>query len=245
MTPQQVKALLSSKRSADRRLAGREITANPKLVSRAVLEAAWHNKTVPQIRNQFAAALGALDAKKRPVGEPPAKQAKAIYDEAFLRAMRTVTQSVLHQLSPLIGDIEQAATAEIGDFEASNTKTRIGQIKLHADAIAKLYNAAKPAMIEEFDLAAIIRNCLPHDLDHQRCEISFAGPAPLMAQGDPSLITIAVTNGLRNAIEACLPVAADEQKPHIVINWNATDEIIGFPFSMRVLAIMVALKGRL
>jgi sensor histidine kinase regulating citrate/malate metabolism len=53
--------------------------------------------------------------------------------------------------------------------------------------------------------------------------LSFAGPAPLLVQGDPSLITIAVTNGLRNAIEACLPVATSDHKPAIVINWDATD----------------------
>src|SRR5262249_10302279 len=53
--------------------------------------------------------------------------------------------------------------------------------------------------------------------------VSFAGPAPLMVQGDPALIAIAVSNGLRNAIEACLPVATAERKPPIVVNWNATD----------------------
>jgi hypothetical protein len=223
MTPEQFIALVSSKRSADRRLAGREIASNPALVERVVIEAAFHNEAVPQIRQQFALALEMLDAQKPQPAEPPAEQARAIYDEAFLKAMRTVTQSVLHQLSPLIGDIEQAAIGDIVNFDASQTKTAVGQIKLQADAIAKLYNAAKPAVFEEFDLAAVIRNCLPHDLEHQRCLISFAGPAPLIVQGDASLITMAVTNGLRNAIEACVPIATEEHKPQIIINGNTTD----------------------
>lgn len=222
MTPEQFNALVSSKRSADRRLAGREIAANPTLVDRAVIEGAFHREPVPQIRQHFAAALEKLIARA-PATEPPAAQAKAIYEEAYLKAVRNVTECVLHQLNPLIGDIEQAACAELNNFDASQTKVRIGQIKLQADAITKLYNAAKPAVFEEFDLAKVIRNCLPNDLEHNRCMLSFAGPAPLMVQGDPSLVTIAVTNGLRNAIEASAPVASDHHKPAIIVNWNATD----------------------
>jgi signal transduction histidine kinase len=223
MTPEQFTALVSSKRSADRRLAGREIAANPTLVDRSVIEAAFYGETVPQIRQQFASALEALSAQAPVAAEPPAEQAKAIYDEAYVKSLRHVTERVLHQLNPLIGDIEQKAAAEIVDFEASETKIRISQIKLQVEAIAKLYNAAKAAVIEDFDLATVIRDCLPHDLEHNKCLVSFAGPAPLLVQGDPSLITIAVTNGLRNAIEACLPVATADHKPAIVINWDMTD----------------------
>jgi signal transduction histidine kinase len=223
MTPEQFVALVSSKRSTDRRLAGREIAANPTLVDRSVIEAAFCGETVPQIRQQFAAALETLSAQAPAAAEPLAEQARAIYDEAYVKSLRHVTERVLHQLNPLIGDIEQAASAEIADFDASETKTRLGQIKRQIDAITKLYNAAKPAVIEEFDLATLIRDCLPHDLEPNRCLVSFAGTAPLIVQGDPSLITIAITNGLRNAIEACLPVATADHKPAIVINWEATD----------------------
>lgn len=223
MTPEQFTALVTSKRAADRRLAGREIAANPTLVERAVIEAAYHNESVPQIRQQFAAALEALSAGEPAATEPGAEQARQIYDDSYLKAMRTVTERVLHQLNPLIGDIERAANSEIPEFATSRTKTAISQIRLQATAIAKLYNASKPAVIEEFDLATVIRNCLPNDLEHQRCLITFAGPTPLMVQGDPSLVTMAVTNTLRNAIEACLPVARDDHKPAIVVNWGKTD----------------------
>src|ERR1700751_4745583 len=112
MTPEQFKALVSSKRSADRRLAGREITLNPTLVDREVIEGAFHRESVPQIRQQFAAALESLYALA-PAQEPPAKEAKAIYEEALVRATRNVTEQVLHQLNPLIGDIEKAASSEL------------------------------------------------------------------------------------------------------------------------------------
>lgn len=223
MTPDQAAAMISSQRSADRRLAGREIAANPKLVERAVIEAAYHHETVPQIRQQFGAALKALNAARPKVAEPDEDQARAIYEEASLRATRTVTERILHQLNPLIGDIEQTAQVEISHYEKSKTRIAIGQIQLQAMAIVKLYNASKPASIEEFDLAASVRNCLPHDLDHQRCRISFAGTQPTMVQGDPALIAVAVTNILRNAIEASLPVAGDSQKPPIIVNWGMTD----------------------
>lgn len=224
MTPEQFNALVSSKRSADRRLASREIAANPTLVERGIVEAAFYGETVPQIRKQFQAALEALSAQEPESNvEPPAKQARAIYDEAYVQSLRHVTERVLHQLNPLVGDLEQAASVEVPEFDESETKTRLGQIKRQIDAITKLYNAAKPAVIEEFDLASLIRDCLPHDLNTNKCLLSFAGTTPLMVQGDPSLITIAVTNGLRNSIEACLLVATETHRPPIIINWDATD----------------------
>lgn len=96
-------------------------------------------------------------------------------------------------------------------------------IKLQADAVKKLYIASKPAIFEEFDLATIIKNCLPNDLPHTQCMVSFAGTSPEIVQGDQSLVAIAVTNGLRNAIEASISVARDDYKPPIIVNWGATD----------------------
>lgn len=223
MTPEQAAAMISSQRSADRRLAGREIAANPRLIDRAVIEAAYHHETVPQIRQQFKTALKALLEAAPQVAEPNEDQARAIYEEASLRATRTVTERILHQLNPLIGDIEQAAQSDIVGYQGSKTQIAIGQIQLQALAIVKLYNASKPASMEEFDLAEAVRNCLPYDLDHQRCRVSFAGSQPTMVQGDPALIAVAVTNTLRNAIEASLPVATDSHKPPIIVNWGVTD----------------------
>lgn len=224
MTPDEFKALVSSKRSADRRLAGRAVAANPRLVDRQIIEGAFHRETVPQIRQQFGSALEALEVQTAPSQEPPAKQAREIYDQAYVAAVRAVTETVLHQLNPLIGDVEQAASSEISNFDESTTRARIAQTKLQLDAIAKLYNASKAAKIEEFDVASLVRNCLPSDLDHRRCAISFAGPTPQIIQGDPSLVSAAVTNGLRNAVEASLPVAEDQRRPAIIVNWGATDK---------------------
>lgn len=224
MTPEQLKALMSSKRSEDRRLAAREIVANPKLLEKSEIEGALHRETVPQIRQQFNAALQALDVDGAATEEPRARDAKDIYDQAYNAAIRAVTERVLHQLTPLVGDVEMSALADIPDFEASNTKTRIRQLKLQLEALEKLYNAAKPAKYEQFDLGPAVRDCLPVDLDHSGCDVRFAGPSPLIVLGDAALVAIAVTNGLRNAIEASLPVADADRKPTIVVNWGATDK---------------------
>jgi signal transduction histidine kinase len=222
MTADELKALVTSRKSADRRLAARELAANPKAVDRALIEAAFHQERIPQIRLLFTEAIRTLD-QGTASPEPAATQAKEIYDDAYVSAVRRVTERVLHQLSPLIGDIEHASMSEIPQYDPSQTKICIGQLKLQIDAISKLYHSSKPAKYEEFDVAALVRNCLPHDLNLARCDVKFAGTTPLMVHGDPSLITIAVTNGLRNAIEASLPVATDDRKPSIIINWDVTD----------------------
>src|SRR4051812_5471502 len=111
MTPEQFRALVSSKRSADRRLAARALGETPAIADKADIEAAYHNETVPHIRRQFAAALKALS--NLPAIETGAQEAREIFDEANLKAVRVVTERILHQLNPLIGDIEQAASEEV------------------------------------------------------------------------------------------------------------------------------------
>jgi len=68
--------------------------------------------------------------------------------QAQSRIIREVgTGIILHQLNPLIGDIEQSACSDIVNFDERQTRARIVQIKLQIEAITKLYNAAKPAGI--------------------------------------------------------------------------------------------------
>src|SRR5277367_6525722 len=121
MTPDQASALLSSSRSSDRRLAAREVTSNPRLLDQSVIESAIHRETVPQIRQQLVSALESLTAGRSPEAEPPAEQAKEISEQAYVKAVRSVTERVLHQINPLIGEVEQAARSEIDDFAKSKT----------------------------------------------------------------------------------------------------------------------------
>ena len=223
MTPEQTRALVSSRRSSDRRLASRAILDDPTLIERKIIEGAFHREPVPHIRHNLAIALKKLSEVSRDATEPRAEDAKAIYDEAYLRALRTVTSDILHQLNPLIGDIAEAARQDIAAFEGSRTEDRLDQIRRQVDAIAKLHQAAKPAVFEEFDLSQIVRSCVPNDLDVDLVTLAFAGPEQFIVQGDSSLVCIAVTNTLRNAVEACLPLASEERKPTITLNWDVTD----------------------
>jgi signal transduction histidine kinase len=204
-------------------MAARAVSSNPTLVERGDIERALHGERALQVRQYLITALETLDATGQRAPETPAAQAREISEQAYIRALRNVTEGLLHQLTPLIGDIEQIASREIANFEISETKKRIEQIKLQVEAITKIYHAAKPPAFDDFDLAAAIKNCLPDDLDHSKCSLSWVGLTPAMIQSDPSLVTIAVSCGLRNAVEACLSVATDEFKPSIVVTWNVTD----------------------
>jgi sensor histidine kinase regulating citrate/malate metabolism len=58
--------------------------------------------------------------------------------------------------------------------------------------------------------------------DSQAPEVSLVGPKPMIVTSDPTLVRLAVYNGLRNALEAVAPAVPDEPDP-IVITWGETD----------------------
>ena len=59
---------------------------------------------------------------------------------------------------------------------------------------------------------------------HQRSAIKLvlARRDPVVTTGDPTLVELALTNALRNAVEAALAVPEDNQGD-VILNWGVTD----------------------
>lgn len=133
-------------------------------------------------------------------------------------AIQTVTQTVLHEIRPLLSDIFRSARAELGAaFATSATNVSIGRLRDFLEVVQRLWDASASPRFVEFDVA---------DLISQEIARSEFGPDRALATrldtvvvtGDPDLLRLAVQNVVRNAIEAC-----DETAEKVVVNCDAND----------------------
>ncbi len=144
-------------------------------------------------------------------------------DEIYSRALRETTRILLHELRHIVGPLITRAKTEIPVYQGSQTSLQIARLTSLLDGFDRLAKAASAAKYEDFDLADMIRDtsqtAKPEDV---AIRIEQIGQAPLIVSGDPSLVYMVISNGLRNAVEASLP-PANEHAPQIIVTWGETD----------------------
>src|SRR5258706_4314859 len=144
-------------------------------------------------------------------------------DEIYSRALRETTRILLHELRHIVGPLITRAKTEIPVYQGSQTSLQIARLTSLLDGFDRLAKAASAAKYEDFDLADMIRDtsqtAKPEDV---AIRIEQIGQAPLIVSGDPSLVYMVISYGLRNAVEASLP-PANEHAPQIIVTWGETD----------------------
>lgn len=144
-------------------------------------------------------------------------------DEIYSRALHETTRILLHELRHIVGPLITRAKTEIPVYQGSQTSLQIARLTSLLDGFDRLAKAASAAKYEDFDLADMIRDtsqtAKPEDV---AIRIEQIGQAPLIVSGDPSLVYMVISNGLRNAVEASLP-PANEHAPQIIVTWGETD----------------------
>ena len=136
--------------------------------------------------------------------------------ELLARATEWVGGVILHEMEGRLGRAALYASREIADYADSKTKIEIEGLRNNFRGVSQLVAASKPPRPVEIDLSALINEAATA----VGGDISQIGPRPLLAMADKTLLGLAVTNGLKNAVEATSGVA--ETHP-VVVNWGATD----------------------
>ena len=175
---------------------------------------------------------------------------RRLYEELRAQAIEETSMLFLHELRPLIGFLDMAAAAEIQDYERSNTKASVSRVQSFLIAVERLRKASEAPAIQEFDLTDMVvriaaveaaqgriaidlweegkgQEADPSDDSEQApkqllVKLSLGRRDPVVTLGDPILIEMAVTNALRNAIEAVLEVL-EVNRPEVILNWGVTD----------------------
>lgn len=133
-------------------------------------------------------------------------------------AIQTVTQTVLHEIKPLVAEVFRAARDELADeFAESTTSSSIDRLRAFLDVVKRLWEASASPQTVEFDVSDLIAR-----------EIAASGVGaetviatrvdPVVVSGDPDLLRLALQNVLRNAVEASVDCAAP-----VVVNCDTND----------------------
>lgn len=134
-------------------------------------------------------------------------------------AIQTVTQTVLHEIKPLVASIFTASRDELGDiFPGSKTALSIERLREFLVVVKGLWEASASPHWTEFDLADLIsREISVADFTVE--DVIATRTDPVVVKGDPALLSLALQNVLRNAVEASVGCETP-----VVINCDANDK---------------------
>ena len=191
---------------------------------RSLLKETRLQETVAYVNRALDRAITRLveSLPEVPDEEDEPETAAAVRRHAYAEAVEWVTGALLHEIEPRIGLIHQAAQQEIQDFERSNVRKQLRRLDSTVEGIQELRRAASGRHVREFDLATLIEE-ICEDVATNDVGISLQGKRPFPLVSDPSLIRLAVTNGIRNAIEAVLASTAPREPYPVVVAWGSTE----------------------
>lgn len=133
------------------------------------------------------------------------------------RATEWVGGVILHEMEGHLGRAALYASREVNDYALSKTKAEIEALRNIFRGVSQMVAASKPAQPAEIDVSRLISESAASIVG----DISLIGPRPFLAIADVTLLGMAITNGLKNAIEATSAVT----EPHpVVVNWGTTDQ---------------------
>jgi signal transduction histidine kinase len=134
-----------------------------------------------------------------------------------------LARQLLHEISSPVGLIAISAEREIDDFEHSKTKNHIDNLRRVFDAIEQLKIASAVPKPTEFDLALLLSSIVEAEAGQRLVDVvSLYGVKPFLINSDPALVSLAASNGIRNAVDAI--VSLEGTQPHqIIVSWGDTD----------------------
>lgn len=139
---------------------------------------------------------------------------------AYRRAVEWVTNSLLHEILPRVGAIRHEARRVVGDYEQSMLKARIDALGSILYGIEELRKASVSEAAQETNLHDLITKIVEEEARGHTVSVSCQGSREVAAVADPNLIMLALSNAVRNAMEATSTV---DSNGTVVIAWGETD----------------------
>lgn len=233
MTNDEAHVALISSEAGERLKAARYFALHASAEDHRALQNARSKETIPWIKR-------ALDRSLDRAGRPAITSSRATTHEDdvhleppkhMLAEVRSVAidqlaSTIIHELSTIVARLKITAPREVNDYSNSNTKVLVDSLAGLLGGIRNLKTAVgKPSYIE-LDLANECRQTCAIFLEASHV-FRFAGPSPFLAEIDPGLFKLALSNVVRNAVEA---ISSDNTvgDPTITLNWgHAGHEVWG------------------
>lgn len=184
-----------------------------------VIRKALRRETVSWVRRALETAL----ARQAPKGAttPADERSESTKRDIKSAAVHEVTRILLHEFEPVIGVLKIRAMREVRDYAESDVHKSLEHLDLLISAIRTMSQAAATPTQTEFELASFIKEIADEYINAPT--ISLVGPSPLLVDADRGKLRMALSNGLRNAIEAVSSIAEVGTSSAIVVHWGATD----------------------
>ncbi|EPA0111523.1 sensor histidine kinase [Enterobacter ludwigii] len=141
------------------------------------------------------------------------------------QAVEWVAGMLLHEIGNKLGLIAFYASRDVANYEDSNTHKHIANLQLIFDGISKLKQSATQIQIEQFDLHHLIVEMAEFERLNHSVEINYVGIRPFIIESGKQLISLALSNGIRNAIESMIEMLGDnnfDYSPQLTIIWEET-----------------------
>lgn len=226
-SPEALLRRLRSTNSAERLEAARYFAEYALPVHEEVLREAAAKESIMWIKGALRRALTRIS----PTPEPEDALSSVDRDDlpegfaaqVHAEALATTAAQLMHEIEPLLGSLRLAAETEVADFEASSTRRSLDRLDMFLEALSRLRRAASAPKIEEFSLDEIVARSI-QDVDvPDTVQVQRSGPQPCLVEGDSGLVSLSVTNGLRNAVEATQSLRDDLSRFPVTIAWGSTD----------------------
>lgn len=190
-----------------------------------ILRDALKKETVSYVRASLEIAIRRISNSASPVVEVPLEEIEIPPDvrlQIRSEVTKEITGQLLHEIASPVGLIASAAAREIPEYADSRTKNHVDNLKRIFEAIEQLKGATAVPRPNEFDLSELLTETVSEAIGDDPVEISLCGSKPMLLTSDPALLRLALSNGIRNALEAVTASPSDEPHP-IIVTWGETD----------------------
>ena len=226
MTRQEALETLSSRSAHDRLKAVRFLSRNSDPSDLQALRDALRSETVSYVRTVLELAIKRVSNSASPQVEAAPEEFEIPPDvRSQIRndVTEEITGQILHEIASPVGLIASAAMREIPDYEHSRTRKQVENLKRIFEAIEQLKGATAVPRPEEFDLVELLTEIVSEEaVGSDPIEVSLYGANPMLITSDRALLRLAISNGIRNAVEAVTGTPGNEPHP-IIVTWGETD----------------------
>lgn len=178
-------------------------------------------ETVPWIQRALRIARERVSAPADAAAEPAERLPETeANNAAYSKAVRDVSGKILHELGPLIGGMLISAPDEVPNYPTSQTCRLLTQMSDLSEALRSMRTATATPRYEEIELSRLVDDIVRAQRSETGPQIIITGTENFIVSADKAQLSMAFSNGLRNALEAVSTVGRD--KPQIVISWGYT-----------------------
>ena len=130
---------------------------------------------------------------------------------------------LLHELAPKLGILEATLNTEFHSFDSSQSKKCISNLMQVFNAIEQLRISASAPDSKEIDLAQLIKNILTEEVQGT-IRVNLEGSQPYIIKTDPALLSLAISNGIRNSSESINTLTNMSDDKSITVSWGGSDQ---------------------